>query len=205
MGLLLASVAIPAQAAVDPRPPGPKPPPPGTLSPLRPIEGTTLATFAPDGWGYRLELPADWLVQTPAPYTVVVSGPAGTEAYFAPIAVQNVKAAVPGDSVASASQALADHVAGMRTRYAGLTVAREEPFRPPAGAADGDRDTLPTGRQVVLDWSGESGPMRQWVVARPRPRAAVVHLWTYTADRALFDALLPEARAVLDGWSLIGE
>jgi len=172
---------------------------------LRPIEGSTLASFAPDGWGYRLELPADWLVVTPAPYTVVISGTQDTDAYYAPIALQNLRAPLPDDPQGSAAGVLAAHLEAMQARHETLEVVKAAEFRPPEGAADGARNDLPAGRQLVLDWQGESGPMRQWAVARPRPEAAVVHLWTYTADRALFDALMPEARAVLDGWALIGK
>jgi hypothetical protein len=206
--LALAVLAGTAGSALSdeavPLPPGPKPPVPGSpADALRLIEGTTLATFAPKGWGYSLELPADWLVLTPEAYTVVISGPRDTEAFYAPIGIQNRKAPFPGDPAGSAEAVLTAHLETMRGRFETLQLVQDNVFRPPEGAADGARTDLPEGRQIVVEWRGESGVMRQWAVARARPDAPVVHLWTYTADRALFDVMLPEARAVLDGWSLM--
>jgi len=60
----------------------------------------------------------------------------------------------------------------------------------------------------VAEWAGRDGLMRplmrQWAVVRPRPKATVVHLWTYTAEHTLFDLYLPMARTILDSWTLQG-
>ncbi|MBB4285761.1 hypothetical protein [Roseospira goensis] len=212
LGLLVAGTWAGAAVAVAP-PPGRKPAPPAGIgprapaAPVRPVRppgpDDPIKVFAPDTWGYRLELPADWTVDTPAPYTVVLSGPQGSDAYFAPVSVQNRRAPRPDNPAASAAAVLAAHREALRARYPRLRVIRETLFRPPPGAADGGRADLPPGRQLVVDWPGEGGPVRRWAVARPRPRAAVVHLWTYTAERRLFDAYLPIARAILDGWRLL--
>ncbi|MQX36095.1 hypothetical protein [Roseospira navarrensis] len=203
LGLVLAGLmASGALAATDPLPPGPKPRPPGGLA-APPPPG--IAIFGPEDWGYRMEVPSDWLVRVPEPYTVVMSGAGGTDGYFAPIAVQNVKAPRPEDPEGAAAEVLAAHVKAMQARHDTLRVVQENAFRPPEGAADGGRTDLPGGRQVVMDWRGQDGILRQWAVARPRPDAAVVHLWTYSAERTLFHIRLPEARAVLDGWTLVTE
>lgn len=186
-------------ADMSPRPPGPKPHPPGRG---RGLAGR-IQRFAPSAWGYTLDLPGDWVVSTPAPFTMVAAGPAGTELAFAPIGIQNRRAAVPDDPEGSAVRLLADHKAALTTRFGEIRVIRETLFRPPPGSADGHRTGLPHGRQLVVEWPGASGVvMRQWAIARPRPRAAVVHLWTFTADPELFALVLPTARAVLDTWSL---
>lgn len=169
-----------------------------------PAPGGQIQRFAPPAWGYRIDLPGDWPVTTPSPYTMVASGPEGTTAFTAPIALQNRRAPVPDDPGVSAERVLAAHRDHMRARLDGLRVLREALFRPPDGAADGGRGDLPPGRQLVMEWPGPDGVMRQWAVARPRPRAAVVHLWTYTAERSVFATWLPVARAVLDSWSLVG-
>jgi len=85
-----------------------------------------------------------------------------------------------------------------------VRVIRETLFRVPPGAADGGRGDLPPGRQLVVEWASRDGLMRQWAVARPRPKATVVHLWTYTAEHSLFDLYLPVARTILDSWTLQG-
>ncbi len=201
-GLGIAVILSPglARAAVSPRPPGPKPAPPRAVGPLK--------RFAPETWGYHLSVPADWIVTTPEPYTVVFSGPEGTDAYFAPVAVQNREAPVPGDPERSAVEVLAAHRETLRARYDSVRVIRETLFRVPPGAADGGRDDLPAGRQLVAEWAGRDGLMRplmrQWAVVRPRPKATVVHLWTYTAEHTLFDLYLPMARTILDSWTLQG-
>ena len=174
--------------------------------PVRPVappgDGAPIKRFGPEAWGYRLDLPADWSVETPTAYTVVMSGPDGSDAYFAPVAVQNLRAPLPEDPEGSARRVLSAHLDRLRARHDSLRVMRETTFRPPEGAADGGRDDLPHGVQAVVDWRGEAGLMRQWVVARPRPRAGVVHLWTFTAERSVFQAWILVARAILDSWTL---
>ncbi|WP_143027146.1 hypothetical protein [Rhodospira trueperi] len=186
-----------ALAATDPRPPGSKPAPPS-----RPTGA--FKRFAPETWGYRFDLPGDWIVATPAPYTVVVSGPEGTDAYYTPVAVRNLRAPeaeTPADAARLLMQA---YRRDLEARHESFLMLRETMFRPGAGATDGGRADLPRGRQMVAEWTGADGIMRQWAVARPRPRAAVVHLWTYTAEDSLFDVYLPTARLILESWSLAG-
>lgn len=199
VGLL--AVGGSADAAVDPLPPGPKPPAPARVV-APPGPDAPIKRFAPPAWGYRIDLPVDWVVETPAPYTVVMSGPEGSDAYFTPVAIQNVKAPLPDDPEGSARRVLAEHLAGLRAAHPTLRVMRETAFRPPDGAADGGRADLPQGLQLVVDWRGEGGLVRHWAVVRPRPRAAVVHLWTFSAEQPLFEAWVLVARAILDSWTL---
>jgi hypothetical protein len=186
-----------ALAATDPRPPGPKPAPPSRHT-------GAFKRFASETWGYRLDLPGDWIVATPAPYTAVFSGPEGTEAFYTPVAVQN-RRAPEAETPADAARLLMEaYRRELEARHDSFLMLRETIFRPRLGVTDGARDDLPPGRQMVAEWSGADGIMRQWAVARPRPRAGVVHLWTYTAADSLFDVYLPTARLILESWSLVG-
>ncbi|MBB4265678.1 hypothetical protein [Roseospira visakhapatnamensis] len=210
---LLALPAPDARAAVPP-PPTRRPPAPARLggppggAPVGapaadPFGDGPVKLFEPETWGYHLSFPGTWIARTPKPYTVVLSGPEGSDAFFATVTLQNRRAPDDLTPEQAAERVLAAHREDLRARYPSLRVIRETIFRPPPGAADGGRDDLPRGRQLVVDWvSGEGASMRHWAVARPRPRAAVVHLWAFTAERGLFDAHLPTARAILDQWSL---
>ncbi len=212
IGLLTAPVLTPvagARAAVPP-PPGRRPPAParpdaapGGRATVDAFANGSIKLFEPDTWGYRLAFPDSWIARTPRPYTVVLSGPEGSEAFFATVTIQNQRAADGVTPDQAAGRALVAHRESLRSRAATLRVSRETVFRPPPTAVDGGRDDLPQGRQLVVEWVTAGGaPMRQWAIARPRPRAAVVHLWAFTAEHGLFDAHLPTAQGILDSWSL---
>lgn len=212
IGLLTAPVLTPvagARAAVPP-PPGRRPPvpsrpgaAPSDRTPVDAFASGPVKLFEPDTWGYRLAFPGTWIARVPRAYTVVLSGPEGSDAFFATVTIQNQRATDGVTPDQAAERALVAHRESLRSRAATLRVIRETVFRPPLTAADGGRDDLPRGRQLVVDWVTRDGfPMRQWAIARPRPRALVVHLWAFTAEHGLFDTHLPTAQGILDSWSL---
>jgi len=207
----VSGVGTAARAAVPPppqqRPAQPPRRPEGSPPGAADVFGDgPVKVFEPRTWGYRLTFPGQWIARTPRPYTLVLSGPEGSDAFYATVTLQNrrVDDGIPPEQ--AAEQVLSAYREDLQSRYESLQVLRDTIFRPPPNTVDGQRSDLPHGRQLVVAWKTPNGvPMYQWAVCRPRPHGSVAHLWAFTGDSALFDTYLPIARAILDTWSIVTE
>lgn len=82
-----------AQPAPDPNPAGRPAKAPEPAAP-------DVQVFAEQGYGYRVEYPTAWRLEKVSAFTNVISGPQGTPAYDAIVALQNVKPDAAANEVA---------------------------------------------------------------------------------------------------------
>jgi len=163
------------------RPEAPKPAPPSDVH-----------WFAEAGYGYRVAYPEKWTLEKTSAFTNVISGPKGTPAYDAIVAVQNVSP----QGVANGSQAAQKAYDELKTRLMHaaerVQIAGEKPV---TYAKDGM--TL-HGKQFVANYDHEGRRFRKWALVLPRPDGTVAHIWSYTAPVERFDTFRPVAEQILN-------
>ena len=157
---------------------------------------TARRKFNDDALGFALDIPGDWAVERPSPFTVVFSGESGRDSYFTTVSIQNIDGSSVPDTGKRVSRVLADLRAGLDRR------AKDVRFVGDASYAYDHRGVHLDGRQVLVDYMFQGQRFRQWTLVVPRAGASVVHVWSYTAPAAQFDATRPAAEAMLKSWTL---
>lgn len=149
-------------------------------------------TFSPPHYGYRMDIPKGWQIDTPRPYTVILTPPSDASTGFDTVAVINLHR---DDSLAphqAAVKAANDYAKELLAKAKNGKILRQASFRWDMG------DTVLAGQQVVASFTDKGLPIRQWAVFLPNPKASIIHLWQYTATAGRFEAQLPKARTILD-------
>ncbi|MEK9673710.1 MAG: hypothetical protein VW268_14605 [Rhodospirillaceae bacterium] len=196
-----ATAAAPNQGAVQPGP-GSAPQPihaggsvaslaDGRPAPDKPDKPRAdMKRFVEPGFGFMMNYPIDWQMNKPTAFTATFSGPEGSQAYDAVVAVQNVR---PGNSETkeqSATAAAADLLSSLSKSTDGMKII-----------AEGNLAELP-GSQFVAKYSYAGKAYRKWAVVVPRPEGQIAHVWSYTAPDAAFDQFQPVAQSMLRSWTL---
>lgn len=151
------------------------------------------ADFGPEGWGYHIDYPKDWMKTEPTNYAVVFSGREGTAGFNTTVSIQNVRTP-ENDKRAAVSGEMARLEGRMRDQTAGLEVLTRQPFVY-------ERNGLKIeGVQMVAEFYRRADVFRQWIVILPRQKAPILHVWIYTGPAEDFPQALPTARAMLDSW-----
>ncbi len=165
--------------------------PSGRKSPVNDSVLPDVNVFAEPGYGYRIEFPSQWVLEKASAFTNVISGPAGSPAYEAIVAVQNVQ---PESDNASA-QAVVRVIADLKNRL--RSQARDVQFfgeKPITYEKHGKRLD---GAQFVANYGHAGRDFRKWALVLPRSSGSIVHVWSYTAPLDSFDAHRPVAEAIL--------
>lgn len=189
------------QLAQKPQPqvraePNPVANPAGRPAPKQAMRAPDMAAFAEAGYGYQVEYPHEWQLEKLSAFTNVISGPQGTPAYDAIVALQNVK---PESLDGDAAQIAFNDLKSKLSQQAGVVDFVGE--KPVTYAKHGL--TL-QGRQFVANYAHEGRQFRKWALVLPRPEGGVAHIWSYTAPAAHFEAYRPVAERILNSLKIDG-
>lgn len=158
------------------------------------------ASFGPEGWGYRINYPVDWIKVEPSNYAVVFSGREGTAAFNTTVSLQNVRSPEASEDKAGAVMEEMARLEGrMRDQTSGLEVLTRNPF-----VYDKNGMKI-TGGQMVAEFARRGDEFRQWIVILPRPKAPILHVWIFSGPAEDFPQALPTAKAMLDSLVIKGE
>lgn len=170
-----------------------------TAAPLSAQDNKLGADFGPEGWGYRIGFPVDWVKVEPSDYAVVFSGREETAAYNTTVSIQNVRTHDGDDKLAAVTGEMARLEGRMQDQTAGLEILTRHPFVY-------EKNGLKlTGAQLVAEFSRRSNAFRQWFVILPRPKSPILHVWIFTGPVEDFPRALPTAKAMLDSFVIKGE
>lgn len=191
-----------AQTAKAPEPapePAPKPaaPKPTTEPAPEPAPANSGKVFGGKDLGYTIRYPADWTAAKTSDFAAAFSGPPDGDSYPPGVSIQNVRppgASGPADAAARAALDLRDQLAGQADNLEFIDT----------GAYVHDYGGVPLkGWQFTVAYDHRSGlRWRQWTVFAPRARGTVVHVWSYAAPDADFDARRPAAEMMLGAWRI---
>jgi len=165
--------------------------PPKPATPIKPKATASDGPqrFAEPGFGYTMPYPPNWVYEKPSQWTVVFSGPKGTDSYYSTVTVQNLQAA----TYPTMDAVVADLKAQLKA----------------SGKKHRWHHTLPylhmddagniQGKQFTMEyWEGKEKLRRSGILI-PRPEFGVYHYWSYTAPEALWGESLDLAEAMRDG------
>lgn len=151
------------------------------------------AEFGPNGWGYLVDYPKDWIKTEPSNFAVVFSGREGTAGFSTTVSIQNVRTP-ENDRQAAVSGEMARLEGRMRDQTAGLEILTRQPF-----VYEKNGMKL-VGGQMVAEFSRKGEEFRQWIIVLPRQNTPILHVWIYTGPVEDFPQTLPTAKAMLDSW-----
>ena len=179
-----APVPKPAQVAARPKPEA-------TQSQPEPSDGPR--RFAEPGFGYTMPYPPSWVYEKPSQWTVVFSGPEGTDAYYTTVTVQNLQASTYPDMNAVIEDLKQQLKASGKKHRWHHTV----PYLHMDDMGNVE------GKQFTMEyWEGKQKLRRSGVLI-PRPKFGVYHYWSYTAPEALWSESLDLAEAMRDGFQRV--
>jgi hypothetical protein len=173
-----------------------------TMAMATPVQAQEInlgADFGPDGWGYRINYPVDWIKVEPTNYSVVFSGREGTAAFNTTVSIQNVRTPDADDKLAAVKGEMARLEGRMQDQTTGLEILTRNPFVYEKGGMK------ITGGQMVAEFARKGEMFRQWIVILPRPKAPILHVWIFTGPAEDFPLALPTAKAMLDSFAIRGE
>ena len=174
-----------------------KAPPAASLTTAAAQAGATPAKrFAEPGYGYTIQYPGDWEVNTPTARTVTFGGRAGSDSYVAEVSIQNVQPPAAKTPRQAADTALADLKSKLKREAADLAFVGEQPLTLKTGRLSLD------GQIIVVTYTYNGERYRKWVLVMPRPTGTVAHIWSYTAPDNRFDAFRPIVDAMLKSWTI---
>lgn len=182
----------PKAAATETAPAGPTAPPPSSQQ----TQG--LKRFHEAKYGYAIDYPENWIASAEGPYTVVFSGPPGSDAYRSTVSVQNIQPPA-ASSPSDAASAVLDDIKQALGRTAGdLKFEAETPLYRE------DATGRLSGRQFLVSYTHGGERFRKWAIVMPRRSGNVAYIWSYTAPIAAFDRFRPLAEQMLDSWNIDG-
>ncbi len=178
----------PPATAAQPPPPAPTQPPPSRPGPKpqpaaagadAPGDSGPWPQLAEPSLGYRVTFPRGWTSQRLGDSAVFFSGPQGSDAFLAELAIQNVS---PGLRTGDATAAV---LADLKRQLAALPQARIvlDAAYPHVSAG------VPlAGQQIVTEYAESGRLFEQWTVVLPHDPGAtsLVHVFTYRAPKASF-------------------
>lgn len=154
--------------------------------------------FAEAGYGYRVEYPTGWMLEKVSAFTNVISGPPGTPAYDAIVAVQNVKPESDG-ATSEVARIAFDDLKAMLAKS-----AQHVDFVGEKSVTYAKYGVTLEGRQFVASYDHDGRRFRKWALVLPRPEGGVAHIWSYTAPVEQFDAYRPVAERILNSLKIDG-
>ncbi|MEX0694545.1 MAG: hypothetical protein WD075_08890 [Rhodospirillales bacterium] len=193
----MASIAEPKQPPPPLRAAGePEVAPAGRPEIAKLPSASDVLVFSEAGYGYRVEYPSAWLLEKTSAFTNTISGPQGTPAYDAIVALQNVK---PQGEGADAAQAAFDDLKSSLSRQAhGVEFVGEK------AVTYAKYGMTLEGRQFVANYDHQGQRFRKWALVIPRPEGGIAHIWSYTAPARQFDAYRPIAERILNSLKIEG-
>jgi len=147
--------------------------------------------FSEPGYGYQVEYPGEWKLEKVSAFTNIFSGPEGSPAYDAIIALQNVQPEGAGSGDEAATAAFADLKASLQRDAQGVDFVGEKPV------AYVKQGLSLQGWQFVASYDHQGKRFRKWALVLPRPNGTVAHIWSYTAPMERFDQFRPVAEKML--------
>lgn len=154
--------------------------------------------FAEPGYGYQVEYPAEWQLEKVSAFTNVISGPVGSPAYDAIVAMQNVQPNGVADAHEAAEIAFTDLKASLSRD------ATEVDFVGEKVVAYAKYGLNLEGRQFVASYEHQGRRFRKWALVLPRPDGTVAHIWSYTAPIDRFEDFRPVAEQILHSLKIDG-
>lgn len=173
--------------------------PSGRGTPTAMPELSDVNVFAEPGYGYRLEFPAQWVLEKASAFTNLISGPEGSPAYEAIVALQNVQPNRNVPTQDAVMAVVADLKAQLQAQAQGVQFYGEKPI-----IYDKFEQRL-NGAQFVADYQHEGRAFRKWALVLPRPAGDIVHIWSYTAPLQSFDLHRSVAENILNSLRIEGD
>ncbi len=171
--------------------------PPVRAMPAKPPQpAAQTKRFGDARYGYTIDYPGDWGVDTPVATIASFSGPKGTDAYLARIIIQNVQPPAAATPVQATVAAMADQKSLLEREARDVTLLMEQPL-----TYKSPRFSL-AGRQMLVTYSFGGDRYRRWIIVVPRPKGTVTHVWIYSAPESKFDTFRPVADAILKSWTI---
>ncbi len=152
--------------------------------------------FAEAGYGYQIEYPSAWQLEKISAFTNTISGPIGTPAYDAIIALQNVKP--EGEGVDAAKTAFNELKSSLSKQARGVEFIGEK------SVTYAKYGMTLEGRQFVANYDHQGQRFRKWALVIPRPEGGIAHIWSYTAPASQFDVYRPIAEQILNSLKIDG-
>lgn len=165
-------------------------------------QGTEGATpterrFAERRLGYAVDYDPDWILERPSPEAIMLSGPEGTDAFYATVSIQNVSPPKAETAVQAASMLMDQVRAQIDKQLKDVAFERQGPY------VYKKDDVFLLGQEIALSYTQDGQTYRQWSLVIPRPDGKVAYLWSYRAPAKAFARYQPKAEAILRSWSII--
>lgn len=155
-----------------------------------------VTTFSEAGYGYRIEYPSAWHLEKLSAFTNAISGPQGTPAFDAIVALQNVRPSGEDSDVARA--ALENLKSNLAQQARGVQFVGEKPV------TYAKYGLKLEGHQFVASYDHQGQKFRKWALVIPRPEGGIAHIWSYTAPASRFDTYRPVAERILNSLKIDG-
>ncbi len=169
--------------------------PAGRPKPAEPESAPDVVIFSEAGYGYRIEYPSEWHLEKLSAFTNAISGPQGTPAYDAIVALQNVR---PGGEGDVARIALDNLKANLAQQAHGVQFIGEK------AVTYAKFGLKLQGHQFVANYDHQGQRFRKWALVIPRPEGGIAHIWSYTAPASRFDTYRPVAERILNSLKIDG-
>lgn len=158
-----------------------------------------LKRFQEANYGYAIDYPEGWVASPEGPYTVVFSGPPGSDAYRSTVSVQNIQPPAANSPADAASAVLDDIKKALGRTAIDLKFEAETPLYRE------DATGRLSGRQFLVSYTHGGERFRKWAIVMPRRSGNVAYIWSYTAPVSAFDRFRPLAEQMLDSWNIDGK
>ncbi|WP_316976564.1 hypothetical protein [Shumkonia mesophila] len=183
--------------------PGDMPPTPAAPEAARPKPGVEQAVlgaepsvrrFAEHRLGYAIEYDPEWVLERPTGEAIMVSGPEGTDAFYATVSIQNVAPPDAETAVQAASMAMDQIRVQFEKQAKDVIFERQGPY-----VYKRDEVFL-VGQEFAVAYSQGKQTYRQWSVVVPRPEGKVAYIWSYRAPADRFARHMKTAERILGSW-----
>lgn len=184
-----------APGDTPPAPVAPDAAKPGTpLEQVAPGTAPTVRRFAEHRLGYAIEYDPEWILERPTGEAVMLSGPEGTDAFYATVSIQNVAPPDAETAVQAASIAMNQIHAQFEKQAKDVTFERQGPYVYKKG------EVFLVGQEFAVAYSQGKQAYRQWSVVVPRPEGNVAYVWSYRAPAEQFARYMKTAERILASW-----
>jgi len=183
--------------------PGDMPPTPAAPDPARalaPVEqaapgaAAAVRRFAEHRLGYAIDYDPDWVIERPTGEAVMLSGPEGTDAFYATVTIQNVAPPEAETAVQAASIAMNQIHAQFEKRAKDVNFERQGPY------VYKKEEVFLVGHEFTVAYTQGKQAYRQWSVVVPRPEGNVAYVWSYRAPAGQFARYVKTAERILASW-----
>ncbi len=141
----------------------------------QPQNGNAYKRFSDATFGYELIYPSYWEVKSPDKYSIVFSGPSGTDERYIAVSIRNVAIVNPATPKSVAEGMLQQIQTQMA--YMDSDVRHDQSVEVDIGQGD----YRSRGLQMTSSFRRSHIDYRRWSIAVTRPEGGIVYVWTYTA------------------------